>query len=143
VRQRARQRVAQGFAAGRSDVVGAAPDMNLLLPPFLAGVILVQAREIAIVALVQRLVLDDGNVGLVHFREQQIKRILRALEGGGEGNVEDKPLRLQLATGFLRFGDALRREIDVAPAGEEVLEIPFALAVADKYEKTIGHSFGS
>src|SRR5665213_4200639 len=43
----------------RRDVVGAPPDMHLLLAPFLAGVVFVQAGQIAIVALVQRQVFGD------------------------------------------------------------------------------------
>ncbi len=51
----------------------------------------------------------------------------------------DKPLRLQLAAGFLGLGDALFGEVGILPAGEEVLQIPFALAVAHQHEKTVAH----
>ena len=34
---------------------------------------------------------------------------------------------------------ALLGQIDVAPAGEQVFQIPFALAVTDEHEKTVGH----
>ena len=54
--QRAGQRIFQAFAAGRRHIIGAAPDMDLLFAPFLARVVLVEAGQIAIIALVQGLV---------------------------------------------------------------------------------------
>ena len=64
---------------------------------------------------------------------------LRALERRGEGDVEGEPLRLELAAGLARFRDALLGQADVAPAGEQVLQVPFALAVAHEHEKPVGH----
>ena len=58
VGQHPRHRVLQAFAAGRLDVVGSAPEMDLILAPAGAGVVLVQSRQIAVIALVQRLVLE-------------------------------------------------------------------------------------
>src|SRR5260370_7642210 len=52
----ARDRVLEALAAGRRDVVAAPPDLHLLLAPALTGIILVEAVEIAVVALVERLV---------------------------------------------------------------------------------------
>ena len=49
------------------------------------------------------------------------------------------PLRLELAAGLARFGDALLGQVDVAPAGEQVLQVPLALAVAHEHEKAVGH----
>ena len=62
--------------------------MHLLLAPFLARVVLVEADEIAIVALVERLVLEHRNFGLAQFLQHQVERALRAHERGGEGDVE-------------------------------------------------------
>ena len=42
--------------------------MDLLLAPFLARVVLVEAGEVAIVALVERLVAGDRQVGLAELR---------------------------------------------------------------------------
>ncbi len=132
--QRARQRVLEALAAGRGDVVGAAPFEYLLLAPFLAGIVLVEADQIAIVALVERLILDHRNIGLAKFGQHQIERALRADERGGEGDVELEALAFKLAPGFARLGDALVGEIDVAPAGEQVLQVPVALAVTHEHE---------
>ena len=46
-----------------------------------------------------------------------------------------KPLRLELAAGRARLRDALLGQVDVAPAGEQVLQVPLALAVAHEHEK--------
>ena len=51
--------------------------MDLLLAPFLAGVVLVEAGQVAIVALVERKVLADGECRLAELVERQIHRVLR------------------------------------------------------------------
>ena len=81
-----------------------------------------------------------GNFGLAHFLKHQVERVLRALQRRGVGDVEREALRLELAPGRARFGDALVGEVDIAPAGEQVVQVPFALAVAHEHEKTVGHS---
>ena len=53
--------------------------MDLLLAPFLAGVVLVQAGEIAVVALVEREVFFGRQAGLAELGQRQIERVLRAL----------------------------------------------------------------
>src|ERR1035437_5841625 len=137
--QHARGGVAQTLAAGRRDVVGAAPDVHLLLAPFLARVVLVETDQLAVVALVERLVLEHRNFRLAQFLEHQIERALRADQRGVEVNVQLDPLRLELAAGLARFGDALVGEVDIAPAGEQVLQVPVALAVTHQHEKAVGH----
>ena len=54
--QRAGQRIFQGLAARWRHIIGPAPDQHLLFAPFLAGIVLIQSCEFAIVALVQCLV---------------------------------------------------------------------------------------
>jgi hypothetical protein len=65
--------------------------------------------------------------------------MLGARQVRGEGDVERQPLRLQFAAGVLGFGDTLLGEVRVLPAGEQVFQIPFALAVPHKHEKTVAH----
>jgi hypothetical protein len=111
--------------------------MDLLLAPFLAGVVLVEAGEIAVVALVQRQILVNGDAALAHFFEHECRAgALRALQRRGEGDVEGDAARFQFLSGGARLGNALLGEIDVAPAGEEVLQIPLALAVTDEHQQT-------
>src|SRR6185437_13988216 len=56
----------------------------------------------------------------------------------GEGAIEMHAARLEKTSGSMRFLNALLGKIGVLPACEEVLAIPFALAVPHKDEKT-GH----
>jgi hypothetical protein len=109
------------------------------LSPFLSRIVLVEAGQIAIVAFVQRLVAQGLQSGLPHLAEQDVERALRALQCRGEGDVEGKPLRLELAAGLMGFLHALLGEVDIAPAGEQVFQIPFALAMPHEYEKTVRH----
>ena len=114
--------------------------MHLLLAPFRARLVLVEPGEIAVVALVERLVLDHRRFGLAHLVQHQVERALRALERRGEGDIEHDALALELAPGLARFRDALLGQVDVTPAGEQVLQVPVALAVPHEHKKSVGHS---
>src|ERR1019366_9356047 len=114
-------------------------DVHLLLAPFLARVVLVETDQLAVVALIERLVLEHGNFGLAQFLQHEVERALGADQRGGEGNVELDPLRLELAAGLARLGDALVGQVDIAPAGEQVLQVPVALAVTHEHKKAVGH----
>src|SRR5690606_21548614 len=120
----------QALAAGRRDVVRATPDMHLLLAPPGAGVVLVEAGKIAVVALVQRLVADGFEAALTDAVEDDGAGLLRPDERRGEGDVEAEPARLQPLAGGGRLRLPLFGQADVAPPGEQVLQVPFALAVA-------------
>src|SRR5271169_2927863 len=76
--ERAGDGVLETFPAGRLDVVTAPPFVNLLLAPFLARIVLVEADEIAVVALVERLIAAFGQAGQAQFGEGQIERMLGA-----------------------------------------------------------------
>src|SRR5262249_16760476 len=52
-------------------------------------------------------------------------------------------LGLQLASRLTCFRDALLGQIDVTPAGEQVLQVPIALTMTNKYEKTVSHWLSS
>src|SRR6516162_317001 len=129
--------IAQGLAARRRDGVGASPGMDLLLAPFLARVILVEAGEIAVVALVERLVSQRLQAGLAELIEHDVERALRPRQRRGEGDAEVEPLCLQPPAGGMGLLDALRRQVDVAPAGKKVEEIPFALSMTDDDERAV------
>ena len=62
--------------------------MDLLFAPFLAGVILVETGQIAVIALVQRQMLADGKAGLADLDQGQIERVLRTLEHRGERDID-------------------------------------------------------
>src|SRR5690606_30265361 len=116
--------VAQALAAGRRRVVGAAPDVHLLLAPLGARVVLVEARQVAIVALVERLVADGFEPALTDGGEDVVAGPLRADERRGEGNVELEAALGNEPPGPLRLLVPLFREIHVAPAGEQVPHVP-------------------
>ena len=48
--------------------------------------------------------------------------------------VETEPISAQQRACGMRFLEALRREVDVDPAGEAVLPVPYRLAVAQENE---------
>ena len=111
--------------------------MDLLLAPLLAGVILVEADEVAVVALVQRLVPGDRKAGLADLGERQVERALGADERRGEAHIEGEALGLELLPGGLGLVDALLAQVRIVPTGEKVLEVPFALSVADEHQQAV------
>src|SRR6202012_1952848 len=114
------------------------PFVHLLLAPLLARIVLVQSDKIAVVALVEGLIPFLRQAGQPHFGQRECKRALGADQGRGEDEIEGKSLRLHAAPGFLGFLDSGRAQIHVPPSREQVLEVPFALAMAQQDEKTIG-----
>src|SRR5665213_250418 len=115
--------------------------MHLLLAPFLAGVVFVQTRQIAVVALVEGMVFDEWDFALAHFLKHQIERALRADQRRGVGGREVQALRLQFAAGLARFRHALVGQVDVLPTREQVLQVPVALAMTHKDKHAVGHYF--
>ena len=77
--------------------------MHLLLAPFGAGVVLVEAGEVAIVALVERLVADRLEVALADRVEDVLAGDLRPRQRRGEGDVELDAALGELAAGALGF----------------------------------------
>src|SRR5262249_29181747 len=112
VGQYARRGVLEALAAWRRNIVGAPPDMNLLLAPFLARIVLIEAGEVAIVALVKRQILDHRNVALAHLLKDEVEGALRTLERRGVADVEADALRLELAASIARFLHAILGEVD-------------------------------
>jgi hypothetical protein len=115
--------------------------MHLLLAPFLARVVLVEAGQVAIVALVQRLVADGSRRGWPS--SSRIRSQVFCARCSTEVKAMSKPEPLAPSAPCRRLGllDArVRSGPDVAPAGEQVLQVPFALAVADEHERS-GHDF--
>ena len=113
--------------------------MNLLLAPSLASVVLVETGKVAVVSLVQCEVFLGRKPGLTDLGKHQVERMLRALQDRREGDVEFQPLRLQLAAGVHCFCDPLLGQVRILPTGEEVLQVPFALAVPHQHKKAIAH----
>ena len=105
--------------------------MDLLVAVLRRGLGLVQALQAAIVALVEPPARGLRQPHPVQAVEHDPQGSDRALEDGGERLVELDPLGPQELAGFLRLRQPGRRQVDVDPAGEAVLEVPVALAVSD------------
>ena len=113
--------------------------MHLLVAPFLAGVVLVEAGEIAVIAFVQPDILGDGNARLAGGSQHEIDCALRAYQIRGKGGIERNALSLQLLASLLGFLHALLGEVDITPSGEQVFQIPLALAVTHQHQHAIAH----
>src|SRR6185436_172117 len=89
---------------------------------------------VAVVALVQAPVLRHRQPHLVELVERDPQRADCALQHRGKGEVEAVAAGLQRAARGARLLDALRRQVDVGPAGETVLSVPVGLAVTQQNE---------
>ncbi len=83
-------------------------------------------------ALVQPPILLDRNPDLAAALQGQPQGADRAGEDRGEGLVELELRRAQQLAGAPGLPFALGRQVHVHPAGEAVLEVPLALAVAEQ-----------
>lgn len=126
----------QALTTGRRDVVAPTPDVNLLVTPLLPGIVLVEAAQLSVVALVESLVLVNGDVLLTDLLELDAERSLGTLQSRSEGNVElDARSSNALGTGE-RFLATELGESRVLPAGEQVELVPLGLTVTCEDESS-------
>src|SRR5690606_34247428 len=123
-------RIAQALTSRRRDVIGAPPDVHLLLAPFDARLILVHAGKVTIIALVQRGIALDPNRFTFKLLQDDLVGALRALQGRSKGNIRHDAAVLQCPPGSTRLFNALVGQSDIAPTREQVLEVPLALTMA-------------
>ena len=116
------------------NVVRASPNENLLIAPLLSCVVLVEALELAVVALVKCLVLGDWEVRLANLVLDDGERLLSALKSRGVGVIEFGVRGLETLSTELSLLLSFLRELDIDPAGDEVLLVPFRFSVAGEYE---------
>ena len=116
----------------RRHVIRAAPDLHLPLAVLLGGLRLVQALQRAVVALVEPPGVDDRDPHLVELIQRDPERADGAFEDGCVGHVENVAALTQQLAALVRLDHALLREIDIGPAGIQVLFVPDALAVAEQ-----------
>lgn len=110
--------------------------MDLFFTPLGAGVILVEARQVTIVALVQSLIADCLEIRLAELVKNVLAGHLCTRQRRRIGDVELETGGFQALASGLGFGMALFGQARIAPSGEKVLEVPFALTVADQDEST-------
>mmetsp|Transcript_27249 Transcript_27249/g.64328 ORF Transcript_27249/g.64328 Transcript_27249/m.64328 type:complete len:284 (+) Transcript_27249:95-946(+) len=116
---------------GRGDVIGAAPDEDLVLSMLLNCLGLVQPLEPAVHALVQTPVLDDRQMHAVHVLKDVPGSLDGALESRSVHHVELELLLHQGLGSAVRLRNARGGEGDVDPTSESILDVPLALTVAD------------
>ena len=119
----------------RRDVVRAAPEHELLLAELLEGLLLVLALQRAVVPLVEppRPLAPGSSAGRRRRARGSAVVIARRSSEVCTTSGSRPGSRQQLAAG-LGLGAALVGQVDVDPAGEEVLRVPVALAVAEQHQ---------
>src|SRR5207302_4603766 len=104
----------------------------LAVPPRRLG--LVQALERAVHALVEAPAVLHRNPHLVELVERDPESLDGPLEQRGVGDLETEARLLEQLPRLVRLGLAGGAERDVDPAGETVLLVPGALAMAQEHE---------
>ncbi len=105
--------VFQAFASGRGDVVRALPEVDLLGSPAPARLVLVDAHQLAIVALVERRILHRGDVFLIELVENDLQRMRGARQRAGEGGIEAKTSGLEHGAGAMGLEQAFLGEAHI------------------------------
>ena len=124
----------------RRGVVGAAPEHELLLAELRQGGLLVLALQRAVVPLVEPPRAPHRDPVPVARVEGEVRRGDRATEHGGVQHVGQHAGLGHQRAAALRLGPALVAQRDVDPAGEEVLGVPLALAVAEQDQGVLSHA---
>jgi len=123
--------------SARSELPWAATrTVSLFLAPLGAGIVLVETGQVAIIALVQGLIADCLEIRLTELIKDMLAGHLCTRQRGGVSDVELETGGLQALACGLGFGMALFGQARIAPSGEKVLEVPFALTMADQDEST-------
>mmetsp|Transcript_104929 Transcript_104929/g.292034 ORF Transcript_104929/g.292034 Transcript_104929/m.292034 type:complete len:293 (+) Transcript_104929:179-1057(+) len=118
----------------RRQVEATAPDLHLLRAVLHHRLLLVQAGQAAVHALVQPPRLVHRGVQLIRGLQGQVASLDGPLQVGGVADVELQPLLLDQLAGPLGLTDALLGEVDVHPTRELVRHVPLRLAVAGENE---------
>src|SRR5690349_23137079 len=123
----------------RRNVVASAPDLHLRLAVLLDGLCFVQALQRAVVTLVEPPRPFDRQPHAVHPIHDDPQRADRALQHRREAEIDVQLFGEQLPGGVRRLAPALFRKVHIVPAGEEVLDVPDALPMANE-NKFTGHA---
>jgi hypothetical protein len=124
----------------RRGVVGAAPFHELLFAVFGQCLGLVLALQCAVVAFVEAPVALDRDPAAVGLVQGDVRGVDGPLQQGGVEHVREDVVLHQQLTAAGCFRAALVVQVNVHPAGEEVLGVPFAVAVAQQ-NQLVSHDF--
>jgi hypothetical protein len=127
----------------RGYVVGPAPEHELLLAVRVQGLLLVLGLERAVVPLVEPPAAPHRDPQPVGGAERQLGGADRAPQHRRVYHVRQQVLVAQQLAAPAGLVLAPRRQVHVDPAGEQVLRVPLALAVAEQHEGTDGHAVTS
>ena len=81
-------------------------------------------------ALIELPGVDDRDPHAIHFVEHGPERTDGSPQHRGKGDIEIKAFFEQQLAGRMGLGTAFFGEVNIGPAGEPILEIPLAFAVA-------------
>ena len=126
-----RSTLVSSFEGRRGHVVATAPDLDLSIAVLLCRLSLVEALEHTVVLLVESPALLYGDPVEIHDVEDLVEGLDGTLEVGGVSLREAEAVLLEDGSCLLCFFDPLFGEVDVGPACEAVLLIPYAFAVTD------------
>mmetsp|Transcript_80261 Transcript_80261/g.192539 ORF Transcript_80261/g.192539 Transcript_80261/m.192539 type:complete len:201 (-) Transcript_80261:17-619(-) len=125
------------------DVEATTPDLNLLRAMLDDGLLLVQARQATVHALVETPGLVHRDVQLIRSLQGQVAGLDGALQVGREGHVNLKAFGLQKLTCALGLTQALLGQIHIHPSCEDVRHVPLRLAVTREHQgRVLRHPLG-
>ncbi|GAP59238.1 hypothetical protein AHiyo1_24920 [Arthrobacter sp. Hiyo1] len=125
---------------GRRGVVAAAPFHELLFTELSEGLGLVLALQGAVVALVEAPVTLDRDPAAIGLVQGDVRGVDGPLEQGRVQDVRENVVLDQKLSAAGCFLAALVVQVDVHPAGEQVLGVPVAVAVAQQ-NQLVSHGF--
>ncbi len=91
--------------------------------------------------LVEAPVLDNGEPLSVHLGKHVVEGVDSTLEVGGIAQVKVKACLFEGTAALLSLFNAVLGQLNICPASELVFLVPFAFAMADKYQFHNKHSF--
>ena len=130
----------QGLGA---NVIAPAPELHLLGPVPLGGLLLIETLQRPVVTFVESPMTGDREPGEVHLRQRQIGGADRPQEDRGMDYPEIEGFGRHVPAGFPGFLLALGGEIDIGPPGEAILEIPGRFPVTQEDEVRGTHYSGT
>jgi len=117
---------------GRWDVVAAAPNLDLVISVLGSCVCLVQALQAAIVTLVESPRVHNWHSEVLGLHADRPRGLDCPAQDGGEDDVKLEALLLDDLASVDGLLLAILAQVDIMPAGEDVGNVPQALAMADK-----------
>src|SRR5271165_523412 len=121
------------------NIVAAAPNLDLRLAMLFDRLRLVEPLQGSVVAFVEAPASLHRNPHPIGGVQNQPQRADSAFQHRGEGDLGLELFALQFAPRLLRLLESLIAQVDVVPAGEQVLDVPNALSVTDQ-DQFSGHS---